>query len=361
MTVGHNRHRRGLIYATCLVVSLLMPPALLLAESVAAKSQPDRFDFGPVRMGATVEGSILVFTDAEESVALSCDVQPPPFAKITRVQRGTATDRSGGTKTTFYVYVAISTERMGEYAGTIALEVGSQKTTIPVKVNVLAPDASATRVLIVSTPFTCSSTGDATVFEPWLRLVESAKLDPDYFGVLQNQPVLRQLDVSRYDVILLGEYGLLRLHDFDIAKLRRFASDGGRLVVCANCFFQGTVDLANQLLGSAGLRMTDTEPSGTNSFDLTGSDIIRDPLTKSVRRVKCFRPSPIAVTDKSKGRILVKAPPYPGEGFVAAGRQGKGQIIALGQSMWWNWIGDARYKDSDNQQLLLNLVAKTSE
>lgn len=362
MTVERNRHRRGLICATCLVFSLLMPSVLLFAESVAGKSQPDRLDFGPVRRDATVEGSILVFTDAEESTELTCDAQPPPFVKITNVQRGTAADREGGTKSAFYVHVAVSTERIGEHAGTIAVEVGPQKTTIPVKVKVLAPDASATRALIVSTPFSCSSTGDALVFDPWLRLVESAKLDPHYLDVVGNQRVLRQLDLSKYDVILLSEYGLLRLLDSDIAKLKQFVNDGGRLLVCANHFFRGTVDMANKLLDSAGLRMTDTEASViNNSFALSGNDIVKDPLTKAVRRVKCFRPSPTAVTDKSKGRILVNAPPHPGEGFLAAGRHGKGQIIALGQSLWWNWIGDTRYNDCDNRQLLLNLVAKTSE
>lgn len=359
MTVEPNRHRRGPICAACLVFSFLMSSVLLFGESVAGKSQPDRLDFGPVRRGATVEGSILVFTDAEESAELSCDVQPPPFLNITRVQRGRVTDRSGGTKSAFYVHVAVSTDRIGTCVGTLEVAVGSQKTTIPVKVNVLAPDTSATRMLIVSSPFSCSSTDAAAVFDPWLRLVESAKLAPDYFEVLPSQPVLRQLDLAKYGVILLGEYGLLRLHDSDIAKLKQFVNDGGRLLVCANCFFHGTVDRANKVLAPAGLRMTDSEPSGTQPFQLTGSNIIRDPLTKSVRRVKCFRPSPIAVTDKSKGRILVKAPPYPGEGFVAAGRQGKGQVIALGQSLWWNWIGDVKFSDCDNRQLLLNLVAKT--
>jgi hypothetical protein len=343
------------------VFSLFVSSVLLFGESVAGKSQPDRLDFGPVRMGATVEGSVLVFTDAADSAELSCDVQPPPFLKITRVQRGRITDRSGVTKSDFYVYVAVSTDRIGEYVGTIGVEVGSQKTTIPVKVNVLAPDALARRMLIVSSPFNCSSTAAAAAFDPWLRLVESANLDPDYFEVLQNQSVLRQLDLSKYGVILIGEYGLLRLHDSDIAKLKQFVNDGGRLLVCANCFFHGTVDRANEVLVPAGLRMTDSEPGGTKPFELAGSDILRDPLTKSVRRVKCFRPSPIVVTDKSKGRILVNAPPYPGAGFVAAARQGKGQVIALGQSLWWNWIGDVRYRDCDNRQLLLNLVAKTQD
>ena len=37
------------------------------------------------------------------------------------------------------------------------------------------------------------------------------------------------------------------------------------------------------------------------------------------------------------------------------------EIIALGQSLWWNWITDARHNDCDNRQLLLNIVAKTPE
>ncbi len=357
-----ERHRRGLIGGTCLLCFLLLPSALVDADSVPGKSQPDRLGFGSVRIHATVEGSILVFTDAEESAQLSCDVQPPPFVKITKIQRGTMTGGSGGTKSTFYVYVAVVTDQTGEYAGTITEKVGSRRTTIPVNVQVLAPEASTTRVLIVSTPFNCSSTGDATVFDPWLRLVESAKLAPDYLEVLRNQPVLRQLDLSTYDVILLGEYGLLRLQDADIAKLKQFVNNGGRLLVCANHFFRGTVEMANRLLVLAGLEMTDTEPIGIkDAVALSGKEIIEDPLTRNVRTVKYLRASPVAVTDKSKGRILIYASPYPGAGFLAAGRHGKGQIIALSQSLWWNWIGDAKFKDCDNPQLLLNLVAKTAE
>ena len=357
-----ERHRRGLICATCLVCSLLLPSELLSADSVPGKSQPDRLGFGSVRKDAKVEGSVLVFTDAEESAQLSCDVQPPPFVKITKVQRGTVTDRSGGTKITFYVHVAVVTDQLGEYAGTITVKVGSRKTTIPVNVHVLAPDATTTRVLIVSTPFSCSSTGEATAFDPWLRLIEFAKLAPDYLEVLPNQPVLRHLDLSKYDVILLGEYGLLRLQDSDIAKLKQFVNDGGRLLVCANYFFRGTVEMANRLLVLAGLQMTDTEAIvNQDSFAVSGNEIIEDPLTKNVRTVKFFRASPVAVTDKSKGRILINASPYPGTGFLAAGRHGMGQIIALGQSLWWNWIGDAKFKDCDNPQLLLNLVTKTAK
>ena len=339
-----------------------MPTGLLFAQLVAGKSQPDRIDFGRVRIDAVVEGSILVFTDADESTELACDVQAPPFVKITSVQRGIATDRRGATKSTFYVYVAVNTQRIGEYEGAIAIDVGSQKTTIPAKVSILASDATATRVLIVSTPFNCSSAGESTALDPWLRLVEAAKLDPHYLEVVRNQPLLRELDLSRYDVILLGEYGLLRLLDADLAKLKRFVNNGGRLLICANHFFRGTVDMANRLLNSAGLRMTDTEPDvNNNSFALSGNDIVESPLTKSVRTMKFIRPSPIAVTDKSKGKILVHAPPYPGEGFLAAGQDGTGQIFVLGQSLWWSWIGEARYNKSDNRQLLLNLVTKASK
>jgi hypothetical protein len=99
------------------------------------------------------------------------------------------------------------------------------------------------------------------------------------------------------------------------------------------------------------MRMIDTKPQGANEFDL-GADAIRaHPLTEGVRVLSFHRPSPTTVTDRSRGKLLVTAPPYPGDGFVAVARAGDGEVVALGESLWWSWVNKA-----DNALLLRNLL-----
>ena len=361
MSVEIHLARSRVVFVACFALALLVPSGQLVAQPIAGKSQPDRLDFGSVRVDATAEGSIRVFEDGDKTTGITFNVVPPPFVVITNVELGTQTYGNLGKKIVCDVSLAINTQKVGEHVGTLVVEVGKQKTAIPVRVKVQPSDPSATSILIVETPFDRFSTDDATVFDPWLRLVASEDLDAHYLDVQRDQPVLREIDLSKFDVILLGESGVISLLESDIDKLKQFVTNGGRLLVTANAFYRGTVAKANELLNLAGLRMGDTEPRGANFFVLKEDDICSDPLTREVLRVKCSRPSPIEVTDRAKGRILIKAPPYPEQGFLAAGRYGSGEIIAIGQSLWWNWIGGARYQGSDNQQLLQNLIANASE
>jgi hypothetical protein len=60
----------------------------------------------------------------------------------------------------------------------------------------------------------------------------------------------------------------------------------------------------------------------------------------------------VAVTDGKVGRVLAKAAGVgqAGDGFVAVGKAGKGMVIAIGESLWWNWIGGSQA--ADNAKLL---------
>src|SRR5262249_41188024 len=149
-------------------------------------------------------------------------------------------------------------------------------------------------------------------------------------------------DLSEFDVILLAESGVTNLQKADVERLEKFMDEGGRVVVSASYFFRGSVPKANELLVPHGLQMTDADPDVLpvhQFFELKGADSAEDPLTKDVKQVRVHRPSPTAVTDKAKGKILVAAPHFPpGEGFIASARAGKGEIVALGASLWWHWI-----------------------
>lgn len=311
MILKRNHLPSRLIFSACLAFCFLLPSRSLVAQPDAGKSYPNRLDFGTVRVNATVEGSVRIFKDSvrtavktgkdatainnvqiykdgDKPAGVSFGVQPPSFATITTVELGVQTYAKDDTRIFCDVSVAITTQRIGEYAGAMKVQVGSEETTVPIRVNVLPQDPSATSVLIAQTPFDKFSTNDATAFDPWLRLVESANLDPHYLDVARNRAVLREIDLSKFDVILLGGMGLVSLLDSDVTKLKQYVNDGGRLVINANHFFRGTVDHANELLGIVGLRMTDTEEGGTNSFELSGNAIVSDPLTKAVSSVKFF-------------------------------------------------------------------------
>ena len=174
-------------------------------------------------------------------------------------------------------------------------------------------------------------------------------------------PVLRKVDLAKIDVIFLGMEGLCGLQDADIKLLKDFIERGGRTVLAANAFFVGTVGKANELLLPFGLRMTDTEPRGQNEFDLRAADIADHVLTEGVKTLYFRRPSPVEVTDKQKGKVLVAAPGYPEAGFVAVARAGQGEVIALGQSLWWSWLDGDKAASSDNALLLSNLLKKSQK
>lgn len=345
------------IYA-CLALLLLVTPSRLVAEPESGKFQPNRLDFGTVQTGATVEGSVRIFEGGNDTAGISFSVKPPPFVLTKNVELGTQTYGRLGTKVVFDISFGVATSRLGEHSGLVAVQIGSKVLEVPIRVNVVQRDPAAKSVLIVETPFDKYSTDDASLFDPWLELVESAKLDAHYLDVTGGRPVLRDRDLSDFDVILLGETGLVQLRGSDVSALDQFVEEGGRLIVTANRFYVGTVDVANELLALGGLLMADIEAPIDKTVDLAGDDIADHPLTKAVRILRCHRPSPIVVTDDAKGKILISAPPFPGFGFVAVGQHGRGQIIGLGQSLWWNWVGSDRNKDVDNGLLLRNLIVE---
>jgi hypothetical protein len=105
--------------------------------------------------------------------------------------------------------------------------------------------------------------------------------------------------------------------------------------------------------------MIDTESREKHEFDLEATEIVNDPLTDGVKTLHFFRPSPVAVTDSHKGKILAHAAGDPGQGYVAVARASQGEVVALGQSLWWQWIAKDHAKGSDNAVLLANLLKKS--
>jgi hypothetical protein len=169
-------------------------------------------------------------------------------------------------------------------------------------------------------------------------------------------PVFRNLDLKRFDCILLASRGLTELTPADIKKVRAYAEGGGRVLVSANSFFRGTVMQANTILDGYGLLIRDEEARGAGANDVTVRKNDFDPavVKAGVTSVHFFRASPVAVTDAKKGRVWVKAAQVGnvGDGFVAVATAGKGRVIALGESLWWHWIHETQAGPADNAKLL---------
>jgi hypothetical protein len=47
-----------------------------------------------------------------------------------------------------------------------------------------------------------------------------------------------------------------------------------------------------------------------------------------------------------------------GDGFVVQAQARKGEVIAIGQSLWWYWITKEQAKGSDNAKLLRWLLSR---
>ena len=324
--------------------------SLVPTRAAIAQIQPNALRFGSVRGGATVEGSVRIFRETANSSGLTIKVEPPGFVRVDDIKVGSQ-DYGGNVRGFCDLSFSIDTERAGDYSGEVRVEIGRERIAIPVRATVRPQMPNLTRVLVVETPFSKFSTGDATDFDPWLNLVKEGHFDVHYLGAKRGMPVLPKID-------LLGMEGLCGLHVSDIMSLKDFMDRGGRTILAANAFFVGTVGKANELLVPYGLRMTDTEPRGQNEFDLGAADITDHLLTEGVKTLYFHRPSPVEVTDKQNGKVLVAAPGYPGAGFVAVARAGQGEVIALGESLWWNWLAGDKPAGSDNAVLLSNLLKK---
>jgi hypothetical protein len=323
-----------------------------------------------VRTGAIAEASVRVIFEDELSIDAPVKTETPAFVQILQTRVGTQDRGRSGTCLFCDLFISVDTSRAGQFNDKIRLAVADERVAVPIEMTVLEPEPGRSRVPVVESPFVRFS-GRAADFKAWLELVTSAKLDVHYLvvdrqkGAADEKPVLRDLELSKYDVVLLGCGGLYYALPEDLRRLGDFVQTGGRVIVAANHFFMKTVDRTNEFVVPFGLSMADTEPAPDRShsspgaaLEIAGSDIAPHHLTEGIRKLRFFRPSPVFVTDATKGQILVEAPPFEEGGFVAVTRVGEGEIVVLGTSLWWNWIGSDRESGADNAELLKNLLVK---
>jgi hypothetical protein len=344
-----------------LLLALSASPAA--AQPKDGDVQPDRLAFGTVYVGAIVEGSFMVF-ESGKNAEIPLAITAPRFVKV--LHKGTHAQQFGPGNDFICgsVTFAIDTSAAGNLSGEIGVTLGKAVVKLPVSATVNQAKKGLTRILIAETPFERYSTQDGASFKAWTDLAKDASLDVSYLTVTRGKPVLRDLDLSKFDCVLLASTGVVDLQPADLKRVRAFAEAGGRVVVSANAFFRGTVEKANAVLAGYGIEIRDEEAQGgLNDVTLEKDDLDPELRKAGVKSAHFFRASPVAVTNDKAGRVLAKAVGVglPGDGFAALAKAGKGEVIVLGESLWWNWITEQRAAGTDNARLLRWLLVPRKE
>ncbi|AMV24899.1 hypothetical protein VT84_10910 [Gemmata sp. SH-PL17] len=344
---------RWALAAGCLLV--LAPAGR--AVPVVGQAQPDYLPFGTVCVGGAVEGSFLVYASADDPKP-TVKVEAPKFVKVLGTKTFARQVGAANSFTCVEVEVAIETAREGEFESEIKVTVGEVTTKMPVSVVVKTRKAGQIRLLVAGTPFECAATDSGKMYKAWTDLVRDAGLDTSYLLVRPKQPVLRDLDLSKYNCVLLNAHALLSQTADYVQRVRAFAKAGGRVVVTTSAFFTGSVPAANEVLDGTGLELLDQgAPRGLKNVTPKADDFSPEVVKAGIKSATFFRASPIRV--ENGGRVLVSAVGFEkaGLGFVATAKVGKGEVTVMGVSLWWLWTAGERGEGADNTKLLRWLLA----
>src|SRR5262245_19943547 len=162
----------------------------------AKATMPDRVLLGTVRVGATVDASVRVFTDLTDPSGVKAYCREPYFVAVRKTYVGGPSEGTARESVFCDVFFSIRAATPGEHSGSLRVFVGDQKVDIPISVNVLPPDSTLPRVLITETPFVRYATDDASIFEPLLERLKSANVDIHYAESLPD-------DITGFDVVVL--------------------------------------------------------------------------------------------------------------------------------------------------------------
>jgi hypothetical protein len=331
------------------------------AQPKAGKVQPDQLPIGTVYTGATVEASFMVFEPGTDPT-IKFEVTAPKFVKV--LNKETHHQLFGGPGNDFVcgsVSFAVDTTTANEFQGEIAVKLGKTTAKVPVSVTVKAQRPGLIRVLVVGSPFERYSTSDGTTFTTWTDLARDTSLDVHSLLIDRGKPVLREFDLTKFHCVLMTADGVYFQTPADLKRVRAYAEGGGRVVVTANHFFRGTVEKANAVLDGYGVEIRDEEAGAGGMADVTlGKQEFAPELVRAgVESARFFRASPVVVTDPKAGRVVVQAVGVgrPGDGFAAVAKAGKGEVVVLGESLWWNWLSKDRAQGTDNAKLFRWLLS----
>ena len=295
----------------------------------------------------------------------SAKAEGPAWVHVTKV---TVASQYFGRRTGNRLYCdvefTVEGRRVGEHDTVLRVTSGAQRIDVPLRVQVLATAARGKkadeqrRVLIVDSPFDYKYTSKFGEFDAWFAVVRENPIDVSYLRHDTDSDVLHGVDILRFHVVMLASDAITQVTDVDISKLRRFLIGGGRLIIAPQVTLRGSVDRTNTIINPLGLTMQNLEPTRGQLVECADDRLAEHPLLEGIGRVRLTRPSPLKVTDPHCATLLVKAdlPDSPEVGWIAAARLGRGEVIVLTQSAWWNWLGDEEHRGADNSKLMRNLL-----
>ncbi len=165
-------------------------------------------------------------------------------------------------------------------------------------------------------------------------------------------------ELTRYDVILLADGGVVDLNVNASQMMTQLASSGKRVIVTASPALGETVPHANRMLEPLGMHMGDRDienPDPEAGYpQIETARLEPDELLEGVTKLTTFRPAPIQIEDPEKAKILAYLPGSR-DGFVAVSRQGNGEMVAIGLVDLPSWIGESG-RGADNVRLIKNLL-----
>lgn len=333
--------------ASMSVAALLFALTVRAQEPAAPKVSPADLTFGELRTGAVVEARFAVrWADAADGGKDAVVDAPPGF----RILETETWQPSNGAMTTT-VDVQVPTAAAGALVTEITIRRGKATAKVPVTATITPSVPGGTRVLVTDAPFECDSSDSCEIFATWRELVGQAQLDIDY-RLHREKSRIDAAALARVDIVLLGESALVHLHRDSATLLHGFLCGGGRVVVCANAFYMGTVARLNDVAAPFGIRMLDREPAGLGVDEIGADALPRHPLLVGVDGIRVSRPSPTECRDGATA--LVPLPDQPNAFVASATTRSGGELVTIGESLWWNWIGQA----PGNQRLLRNLLTR---
>ena len=315
-------------------INFTIIPVEVKGESV--KAQPDKLPIGTIYQGSVIEANFLIRNTKE-----IYSIGYPPWVII----RKTSENVEHPWGTSCDIYLSVDTSEIGDFSGEIEVDTDGGNVTVPISVSIRnSPPPPLAKLLVTHTPFDRYSTNDGDDFNEMTRVFSENYMDVDYLEYEVPS------DLSDYDVILVAGDTLSCISDTEVNRLQDFIDRGGRVIVCADYFWGGTIAGANKIIENYGLKMKYEEISG--EVIVRGDDIVPDNLTKRVDALRFWRPSPVYKTG-SAGKIVVKNPSDSSEGFVARSSS-VGEVIVFGGSLWWGYLAEST--EYDNSILFGNMV-----
>lgn len=337
---------------TILISRAIQPHAMELPPIMA---RPAALDFGNVPQSGIVQAVVLIEQARNSGQQARPNIAPGPpisISTLSGIARRLIDSRWVAQR---YFIVDVDTSTAGLVESHITISWEDEVLRLPVRYNVRGDAEGRRRILIVQTPFNGRRLKEGENLDAWHALAATADFDVEYLDTTgDGGAALGRKVLAPFETILLATDAIELINAPEISEsLLNFVEDGGILIIAANAYLGGSVDRTNEFVTAYGLELQYKQLPETNVHVLASNENSR---LSGVKTLYFQRASPIRITDPAKARIIVPVDGLPDHAFVASARTGNGEIIVIGESQWWIWLGGAGKSPNDNARLLKNLL-----